>query len=115
MNEAVNILLDVAEALASLEKDVVHRDLKPENILFYQGHWCLADFGIARYAEATTSPDTHKYSFTPPYAAPEQWRFERATPATDVYAFGVTAFELLQGHRPFRGTDFLVQLLTQAA
>jgi eukaryotic-like serine/threonine-protein kinase len=103
MNEAVNILLDVAEALASLEKDVVHRDLKPENILFYQGHWCLADFGIARYAEATTAQDTHKYSFTYPYAAPEQWRTEHATPAADVYAFGVLAFELLQGHRPFPG------------
>lgn len=106
MNESLSILLDVAEALASLEKDVVHRDLKPENILFYQGHWCLADFGIARYAEATTAQDTHKHAFTAPYAAPEQWRGEHATPATDVYAFGVLAFELLQGHRPFPGPAF---------
>ncbi len=106
VNESVDILIDVAEALAGLEKDVVHRDLKPENILFYQGHWCLADFGIARYAEATTAQDTNKYSFTPPYAAPEQWRHEHATPATDVYAFGVIAFELLQGHLPFSGPAF---------
>jgi len=113
-NESLDILIDVAEALASLEKDVVHRDLKPENILFYQGHWCLADFGIARYAEATTAPDTRKHSFTPPYAAPEQWRSEHATSATDVYAFGVTAFELLQGHRPFPGPDFREQHLHQA-
>ncbi len=102
-NESLCILLDVAEALASLEKDVVHRDLKPENILFYQDHWCLADFGIARYAEATTAQDTNKHSFTPLYAAPEQWRGEHATPATDIYAFGVIAFELLQGHLPFSG------------
>jgi serine/threonine-protein kinase len=60
MYEAVDILIDVAEALARLEHNVVHRDLKPENILLHQGHWCLADFGIARYAEATTAPDTHK-------------------------------------------------------
>lgn len=113
--EALAILSDVAEALASLQHDVVHRDLKPENILLYQGHWCLADFGIARYAEATTSPDTHKYSFTAPYASPEQWRFERATPAADVYAFGVLAFELLQGHRPFAGPDFREQHLNQPA
>ncbi len=106
MNESLNVLLDVAEALASLEKDVVHRDLKPENILFYQGHWCLADFGIARYAEATTAQDTHKHSFTAPYAAPEQWRGEHATPAADVHAFGVLAFELLQGRRPFAGPTF---------
>jgi eukaryotic-like serine/threonine-protein kinase len=101
----VLVLLDLAEALSGLQHEVVHRDLKPENVLLYQGHWCLADFGIARYAEATTAPDTQKYALTPPYAAPEQWRSERATPATDVYAFGVMAFELLQGRRPFAGPD----------
>lgn len=111
--EVLDILSDVAEALASLQHDVVHRDLKPENILLYQGRWCLADFGIARYAEATTSPDTRKHSFTRPYASPEQWRFERATPAADVYAFGVLAFELLQGHWPFPGPDFREQHLNQ--
>lgn len=113
VDEAVAILTDVAEALASLESAVVHRDLKPENILLYEGHWCLADFGIARYAEATTSPDTHKFAMTPPYAAPEQWRGERATSATDVYALGVTASELLQGAQPFPGPDFRHQHLNE--
>jgi serine/threonine protein kinase len=116
IGDAVPILLDVAEALASLGHGVVHRDLKPENVLLYQGRWCLADFGIARYAEATTAPDTHKYSMTPPYAAPEQWRAERTAPATDVYAFGVMAFELLQGQRPFPGpgsADFREQHLNR--
>lgn len=111
--EVVPVLTDMAEALASLQIGVVHRDLKPENILFYMGHWCLVDFGIARYAEATTAPDTRKYAMTPPYAAPEQWRAERATSATDVYAFGVIAFELLQGILPFPGPDFREQHLNQ--
>jgi serine/threonine-protein kinase len=118
VDETVTVLTDIAEALASLEAGVVHRDLKPENVLLYEGDWCLADFGIARYAEATTAPDTHKFFMTPPYAAPEQWRAERATNATDVYAFGVMAFELLQGQRPFPGpdnSDFRAQHLNNAA
>lgn len=113
IEETLGILLDVIEALAALDAEVVHRDIKPENILLHEDHWCLADFGIARYAEASTSPDTHKYSMTPPYAAPEQWRGERVTTATDIYALGVVAFELLQGRLPFPGPDFREQHLTQ--
>jgi len=115
-HESLDILSDVARALAGLQQDVVHRDVKPENILLYQGHWCLADFGIARYAEATTAPDTHKYAFSAPYAAPEQWRAEHATPSADIYALGVTSFELLQGYRPFPGpaiSDYREQHLNQ--
>jgi hypothetical protein len=116
VDEAVAVLIDVAVALESLKEKVVHRDLKPENVLLYKGHWCLADFGIARYAEATTAPDTRKFAKTPPYAAPEQWREEKATHATDVYAFGIMAFEFLQGKRPFPGPeidDFHDQHLNQ--
>jgi serine/threonine-protein kinase len=113
VNEAVAVLTDVADALASLDAEVVHRDLKPENVLRYRGHWCLADFGIARYAEATTAPDTRKSAMTPQYAAPEQWRGERASHATDVYAFGVMAFELLEGRLPFSGPDFRQQHLNE--
>lgn len=115
-DETITILTDMVQGLAALNAGVVHRDLKPENVLFYKDHWCLTDFGIARYAEATTTPDTHKFSMTPPYAAPEQWRGERATYSTDVYAFGVIAFELLQGKRPFPGpenSDFREQHLNQ--
>ena len=113
IEEAVAVLMDIAQALSSLEEGVVHRDLKPENVLLYEGHWCLADFGIARYAQATTAPDTRKYAMTPPYAAPEQWRGERATSATAVYSFGIIAFELLQGRLPFPGPDFREQHLNQ--
>ena len=103
--DAVSVLADMAEALVAIENQVVHRDIKPENVLFLNGRWRLADFGIARYAEATTAPDTMKYAKAPPYAAPEQWREETATSATDVYAIGIVAYELLTGARPFIGPE----------
>lgn len=101
--EALTVLVDVATALVDLDGSVVHRDLKPENVLLLNRSWCLADFGISRYAEASTAPDTHRWALTPPYAAPERWRAERATSAADVYALGVMGFEMLKGHRPFPG------------
>lgn len=112
---AVPILTDIATALAALaqrQPAVVHRDLKPENVLLLNDAWCLADFGIAKYAEATTAPDTRNLAKSAYYAAPEQWREERATPATDVYAFGVMAHEMLSGSHPFPGPDFREQHLT---
>ena len=103
-SEALDVLADVAKALVALnEAGIVHRDLKPANVLHLDGHWCLADFGISRYAEATTALDTRKHSMTPHYAAPEQWNSERATNATDVYAFGVMAYEITAGRLPFPG------------
>lgn len=114
--EAIEIIAHITTALAALQGKVVHRDLKPENILLWEGQWHLADFGIARYAEATTSTDTRKFAKTLPYAAPEQWRGERATGATDIYATGIIAYELLSGERPFKGPkehDYRDQHLNQ--
>ena len=103
VDEAVKILRNIVEALVDIEGRVVHRDIKPSNILLLNGTWRLADFGISRYAEATTAADTRKYYMTWPYAAPEQWRSEHATSTTDVYATGVMAYELLAGRLPFHG------------
>lgn len=102
---AIAILTDVVTALVDLDGKVVHRDVKPENILLLQGKWCLADFGISRYAEATTAPDTQKYALSPAYSAPERWRGERATIAVDVYSVGVIAYEMLMGALPFSSRD----------
>ena len=104
--DAVTVLSDIATALTGLDgRGVVHRDLKPENVLLLDGRWCLADFGISRYAEATTAPDTRQYALSPPYAAPERWRHQRASSATDVYSLGVIAYELLSRSLPFSGPD----------
>lgn len=103
-SDALKVLEDIATALLDLDKKaIVHRDLKPENILLIDRSWCLADFGISRYAEATTASDTRKYALSPEYAAPERWRGQRAATATDVYSWGVIAYELLSGSHPFKG------------
>ena len=102
---AAQILADITVALTAIEGRIVHRDIKPDNILLLDGRWSLADFGIARYAEATTSPDTRKYAMTPQYAAPEQWRGQNVSSATDVYAMGIVAHEMLAGEPPFRGPE----------
>lgn len=101
---AIKILIDIAQGLNEVG-DIVHRDLKPGNVLYHQGKWKLADFGIARFVENSTSLNTLKDCLSPLYAAPEQWRMERATKATDVYAFGCITFSLLSGKPPFTSGD----------
>lgn len=104
LEDALKILADIAAGLVEIKgMGIVHRDLKPDNVLLFDGVWALCDFGIGRFSNAETATATHKYSMTRPYAAPEQWAHERATSATDVYSFGVMAFEVLTGERPFPG------------
>ena len=113
VEDTVQVLSNITQALVAIEGRIVHRDIKPDNILLLDGQWCLADFGISRYAEATTAPDTRKFAMSPPYASPEQWRGDRAGSATDVYALGVVAYELLAGRPPFRGPDYRQQHLEE--
>ena len=114
--EAADVLLAVATGLSELPK-IVHRDLKPGNVLLHDGTWKVADFGIARFVEESTSLHTLRNCLSPPYAAPEQWRHERATAATDIYALGCIACALLTGKPPFHGPaadDFHQQHLKDA-
>lgn len=101
--EAIPVLLDIANGLLESKTIAVHRDLKPLNVLPHDGHWKIADYGIARFVEDATSSLTLKGFLSQPYAAPEQWRNEHATPKTDVYALGCIAHALLTGAPPFSG------------
>ena len=102
VNSAVSILEEILSGLDAVD-GIVHRDIKPANILFHEGEWKIADFGIAKFVEDSTSLETLRNSLTPTYAAPEQWREERPTAATDVYALGCIAHTLTTGHPPFSG------------
>jgi serine/threonine-protein kinase len=81
---------------------IVHRDVKPANILLDErDNVRVADFGIARAVGADSLTTTGTVLGTAGYLAPEQARGDGATPASDRYALGVVAFELLTGSRPF--------------
>ena len=119
--DALEILRDVAHALAHAHgHGVVHRDIKPENVLLSEGAAVVADFGIARaIADARTQLTGTRISAgatlteigtslgTPAYMSPEQAAGDVVDERTDVYAWGLVAFELLAGRHPFadRGTS----------
>lgn len=101
-NEAIEILLAILSGLLEV-KDITHRDIKPPNILLHEKIWKIADFGIAKFVEDSTSMETLRSSLTPSYAAPEQWNLQRPTIATDIYAVGCIAHALITGKPPFYG------------
>ena len=88
------------------EARVVHRDVKPANILVRDdGVVMLTDFGIARALDARGHTRVGEMLGTPNYISPEQAMGQPATGASDLYALGVVAHEMLTGQRPFdRGT-----------
>ncbi|MDX6410695.1 MAG: eukaryotic-like serine/threonine-protein kinase, partial [Gaiellaceae bacterium] len=82
---------------------VVHRDVKPGNLLLdREQNVHVADFGIASAAGMESMTMTGTVMGTAGYLAPEQAQGERAGPASDRYALGVVAYELLTGTRPFQ-------------
>lgn len=81
---------------------IVHRDLKPPNLLISrEGAVKIADFGIALGDEGPGLTRTGHALGTPPYMAPEQLLGEAAEARSDLYAFGVLAYEMLAGKVPF--------------
>ena len=80
--------------------ELVHRDVTPHNVLLsYDGAVKLTDFGIAKASNRATTTGMLKGKFA--YMSPEQARGDRVDPRTDVFALGVTLWELLTAGRLF--------------
>jgi len=106
IEEALSIMLQLTSALAyAHEHRVIHRDVKPTNMfLLADGTIKLADFGIAEVMKIRTNDETKSDIIgSVHYLAPEISQGKIASIASDIYAAGITFFELITGHLPFGG------------
>ncbi|HKP61078.1 MAG TPA: protein kinase [Polyangiales bacterium] len=116
--EACEIIGNCLDAVAAAHAaGIIHRDLKPANIFLCQtrtpGEYLpkVLDFGISKLAEHPSLPkitttDTGTVMGTPFYMAPEQLRSRGVDHRVDLYALGVTLYELLSGRQPFVASNY---------
>jgi len=109
IERAAEIIKQIGRALsAAHEKGIFHRDLKPENIMLQsfgrdEEQVKIIDFGIAKLKDSMVAPSTMTGATagTVAYMAPEQLSGRATSAATDIYAFGAIAYEIITGRKPF--------------
>jgi eukaryotic-like serine/threonine-protein kinase len=132
IEEALPIAKQIAEALEyAHERGIVHRDLKPSNVkITAEGNAKVLDFGLAKVIEGNASAMNIENSptltavatragivlGTAAYMSPEQAKEKPADRRADIWAFGVTLFEMFSGKRLFTGettSETLAAVLTR--
>jgi eukaryotic-like serine/threonine-protein kinase len=111
-----HMALDIIGGLeAAHHRGVVHRDVKPANIFFdARGTSKLGDFGVAHLVDLGQT-QTGGLIGTLAYMSPEQITGAPISIAADLYALGITLFEVVTGRLPFLGPDFVAQHLGEEA
>jgi serine/threonine protein kinase len=102
--DAERILREVCDAIDYAHRNgVIHLDIKPDNILFDKNDRPLvADFGLSKILQTGLYVDVEPQVGTFDYMAPEQIYGEAAGSYSDIYALGLTLYEMLMGHLPHR-------------
>src|SRR5579859_7081739 len=105
VENVAQILIDMAVALEHMhENGFMHLDFKPENVLVTRnGKVRLVDFDLAQPIPEQPKKLSKKNPGTPAYMAPEQLRGEPISHRADIFAYGVSAYELLTNQKPFPG------------
>ena len=100
---AVRYAMQICIALSAAHRgELLHRDIKPSNILITPDDVVrVADFGIARAANAQTATSHDSVLASVPYGAPEHLSGQQLSEASDLYSVGVVLFEMVTGKRPF--------------
>jgi serine/threonine protein kinase/tetratricopeptide (TPR) repeat protein len=103
LERAVEIAIDIAEGLAKAHgKGIVHRDVKPANVFVTaDGQVKIVDFGLAKLTGATKLTKTGMTAGTVAYMSPEQARGREVDKRTDIWALGVTLYEMITGRVPY--------------
>lgn len=106
LEEALFLLGDVLHDLHQAK--ILHRDLKPENVFWTEEkRLVLIDFGLVRDPDSSDITQTGVGLGTLPYMAPELWAGERAQVASEIWAWGITAYALFEGGPPFTTDEVL--------
>jgi len=106
LGKKIDVLLEILQALNYLHhRKVTHRDLKPGNILIGENGAKLLDFGLAQEAQ-TQLKKSDEISGTLAYMAPEILSGNGFSSASDLYALGLIAYEILLGRHPYKGDNF---------
>jgi predicted ATPase len=104
-----HVALEICHGLAAVHAaGVVHRDLKPDNVILTPDHQVkVMDLGVAQLTEELLRLSaTGAFVGSVEYAAPEQFRADEVSAATDLHALGLMLYELASGVHPYRADDF---------